>query len=99
MDKILITLAEVSKTAQEVRRLNTQMDQQLMQMRKDMDVLANTWVSPASDTIRTRFHQMAPIFQNYRDIVNSYATFLDHTVTSYENVETNINQQASSFQS
>lgn len=98
MEGIQITLAQVSNTAQEVRRMNSQMEQQLQQMRTHMNQLASTWQSPAAETIRAKFNGMTPIFDNYRDIVESYAKFLDQTVMSYESVEQAIAQNAASFQ-
>lgn len=98
MEGIHITLAEVSKTAGEVRRYNTQLENQLLEMRKAMNQLSSTWQSPAAETIRSKFNGMMPIFENYKEIVESYAKFLDHTVTSYEATERNIQQNAASFQ-
>lgn len=98
MEGIRITLAEVSKTAGDVRRYNGQMDQQLQEIRKIMNQLTTTWQSPASEAIRAKLNGMVPIFENYRDIVESYAKFLDLTVTSYETTEQSIQQGASSFQ-
>lgn len=98
MEGIQITLAEVTRTAGEVRRQNAQLEQQLQEMRRIMNDLSATWQSPAAETIRARFNGMVPIFENYRDIIESYAKFLDTTVASYEATENNINQSAASFQ-
>ena len=86
MEQIHIELAEVTKTAQEVRRCNTQLEQELMTMRKYMNELQSTWNSPAAETIRAKFNHMVPIFENYV------------TVSGYETCENTINQNASSFQ-
>lgn len=98
MEGIRISLSEVSKTASDIRRLNEQMAQQLGQMRKSMNQLASSWQSPAAETTRSKFNGMVPIFENYKEIMNSYAQFLDNTVISYESVENSINQNAASFQ-
>lgn len=98
MEGIHISLQEVSKSAGALRAINEDMHQQLLEMRKVMNQLAASWQSPASETIRTKFNGMMPIFENYKAIVESYAKFLDHTVVTYETLEANINTNAGSFQ-
>lgn len=98
MENIMISSAEVTKAAVEMRRQNEQMMQELMEMKQIMNQLSATWQSPAAETIRSRFNGMVPIFENYHDIVEGYAKFLDHTVTVYEATENSIHQNASSFQ-
>lgn len=97
MEGIQIALAELTRTSGEVRRHNTELEQELLEMKRIMVELGATWQSPASDTIRARFLDMVPIFENYREIIESYAKFLDYTVTSYETTEQSINQSAASF--
>ena len=98
MEAIMISLAEVSKTSAQVRRLNSELMQELMEMKRVMNALASNWQSPAAETIRARFNGMMPIFENYRDIIENYAKFLDQTVAGYEATENNIQQSAASFQ-
>lgn len=98
MEQLQISLADVSNTAQRIRHINQDLDQTLQQMRQIMNQLATSWQSPAAETIRTKFNGMTPIFQNYKDIVDSYAKFLDATVVSYETIENSMQQNASSFQ-
>ncbi|PKM57237.1 MAG: WXG100 family type VII secretion target, partial [Firmicutes bacterium HGW-Firmicutes-3] len=40
---------------------------------------------------------LAPKFNNYREIIESYARFLDTTVASYRETETMINNNANAF--
>lgn len=98
MENIMISLADVTKTAAEMRRHNEQMMQELYEMKQIMNQLSANWQSPAAETIRSRFNGMIPIFENYREIVEGYAKFLDHTVTVYESTENSIQQNAASFQ-
>lgn len=98
MENIMISLADVTKTAAEMRRHNEQMMLELTEMKQIMNQLSANWQSPAAETIRARFNGMVPIFENYRDVVEGYAKFLDHTVTVYEATENSIHQNASSFQ-
>lgn len=97
MEQLQISLAEVTQTANKIRTINQQLNENLQMMNRQMRELESWWQSPASSTIRTKFNSMLPTFENYRLIIEAYAKFLDHTVTTYETLETTINQQASSF--
>lgn len=97
MDQIQITLAEVTQTAVQVRHCNIQLYENLLAMRKQMNDLEQAWQSPAAQSIREKFNGMLPTFENYREIIDIYAKFLDQTVSAYEQIETAMQQQASSF--
>ncbi|MDX8360749.1 pore-forming ESAT-6 family protein [Cytobacillus sp. IB215316] len=94
---INISLGEVSKTAGTIRNINQSLNLRLEDIKKEMNNLASTWQSDASETIRSNFNALAPKFENYREIVESYAKFLDNTVQNYNTAETNINSNASAF--
>ncbi|MFB9277190.1 pore-forming ESAT-6 family protein [Cohnella cellulosilytica] len=96
-DGINISLGEVSKTANTIRTLNTALSTKLDEIKKEMNGLASTWQSDASNTIRNNFNALAPRFEEYQAVVDSYAKFLDITVTNYDNTETQINNNASAF--
>jgi WXG100 family type VII secretion target len=98
IEGIKITLGEVSRTSQTIRSLNTQLSARLDDMKKEMDALAGAWQSDASNTIRGNFNKLTPKFEEYKRIIDSYAKFLDDTVTTYDRVETTINNNASAFQ-
>lgn len=97
VEGIHISLDQVSKTAGTVRTINTSLDSRLQDIKKQMNDLAQTWQSDASNTVRERFNALLPKFENYKSIIESYAKFLDSTVTNYNAVETHINSNASSF--
>ncbi len=98
MEAIMISLAEVSRTSSQMRRYNSELMQELLEMKRIMNALATNWQSPAAETIRSRFNGMMPIFENYRNIIENYAKFLDQTVAGYEATEQTIQQSAASFQ-
>ena len=62
-----------------------------------MNQLSAYWQSPASEKLRSRFHAMMPVFDSYKTIVESYAKFLDQTVTTYQAMESSLNASAESF--
>ncbi|WP_338470828.1 pore-forming ESAT-6 family protein [Niallia sp. XMNu-256] len=94
---INISLAEVTKTAQTIRTLNQSLSEKLTEIKKEMNNLQQPWQSDASNTIREKFNALAPKFDNYEQVINSYATFLDTTVQRYNEAETAINNNASQF--
>jgi len=96
-DGIQISLAEVTKTASAIRTLNTALAARLDDIKKEMNSLATSWQSDASNTIRNNFNALAPRFEEYQSVVESYAKFLDMTVSSYDAAETQINNYASAF--
>jgi len=97
VDGIKISLGEVSKTAGQIRTLNQNLATTLEEIKKEMNALSATWQSDASNTIRGNFNALAPRFEEYRQVVDSYAKFLDNTVTNYNTAETAINNNASAF--
>ena len=99
MDRIHISLAEVSDCAGRIRNCNQQMYEQLNNMKKEMNATNASWLSEAGETIRTRFNQFASRFDIQKEIIDSYAKFLDMTVSSYDSLETAINTNASGMQS
>ena len=97
VEGIRISLGEVTKTAGAIRSINDNLSIRLDEIKKEMNNLANTWQSDASNTIRENFNALAPKFEEYKQIVDSYAKFLDATVANYDSAETAINSNASAF--
>jgi WXG100 family type VII secretion target len=98
VEGIKISLAEVTGTANHLRNLNTSLDGELQGIKKAMNSLTQTWQSDASTTIQEKFNSLAPRFQDYKTVIDSYVKFLEETVKSYESTESSINSSASSFQ-
>lgn len=97
VEGINISLAEVTKTAQTIKTLNKSLSSRLEDIKKEMNGLEGNWKSDSSETIRSKFNGLAPKFENYEQIINSYAVFLEKTVTGYNEAETAINNNASQF--
>ncbi|MDQ0194707.1 pore-forming ESAT-6 family protein [Paenibacillus wynnii] len=94
---INISLPEVSNTAGTLRSINESLSARLQEIKNEMNGLAATWQSEASNTIREKFKGMEPRFEEYKNVITSYATFLDNTVKGYESAESSINSNASQF--
>jgi len=97
VEGINISLAEVTKTADNLKKINKVLTQKLEEVKKEMDNLASSWQSDASNTIRNNFNAFAPRFEEYRSVVESYADFLNLTVQEYNSTENAINSNASAF--
>lgn len=97
VEGIKISLNEVTSTANQIRTLNNNLAARLEDIKREMNALSSTWNSDASNTIRSNFNALQPKFENFREIVTSYATFLDQTVNSYNSAEDAINNNASAF--
>lgn len=98
MADIKISLDDVSHSASQLRSLNASMDEQLLTMKNEMNALDASWVSDASQEIRTHFNMFAARFEKERERIEEYARFLDLTVESYEALESSITSNASGMQ-
>ena len=99
MNGIRIATSDVSDTAAKIRNLNAGIYDILQKMKADMDSLNGTWVSDGGEEIRNRFHMFATRFETQRQIIDSYADYLDLAAAQYDSVESVIAGNASSMQS
>ena len=95
---IRISFDEVTEAAAKIRRLNESIYDSVQAMQRQMEQLDGTWVSQGSQEIRERFALFAGRFEQQREVIESYADFLDMTVLSYETLETTIHANASQLQ-
>ena len=95
---INISLDQVLETARTIKTLNNQLSVRLDEIKKEMNSLQSTWQSEASNTIITNFNKLESKFQDYKNVIDSYGTFLESTVDSYTQTESSINNNASEFQ-
>ena len=94
---INISFAEVTSIASKISELNISLNQRLIDIKQAVINLENTWESEASQTIRTKMEGMQSRFDEYKEIVDSYADFLNKTVAAYEDAENKLQTYASSF--
>ncbi|MEG0163907.1 pore-forming ESAT-6 family protein [Anaerorhabdus sp.] len=97
MDDIKISLNEVSECVGQLRNLGNQIYDHLQLIKKEMDSLNGSWISESGETIRGKFTIFSNRFVQQREVIQSYATFLDLTVSSYDSLENTINANASNF--
>lgn len=98
MSEIKITVDDVILCANEIRKYNNKLDEVLSFVKKTMNDLNAVWESDASKTLQERFNQFALRFIDESEEIENYARYLDYTASSYDSLETTLNNNASSFE-
>ncbi|MBR3202635.1 MAG: pore-forming ESAT-6 family protein [Solobacterium sp.] len=98
MDNLKISLGQVSDCAAKIRSCNNEMFEDLSRIRKEMDNTSVSWMSDGAEAIRSRFNQFASRFEQQKELIDTYARFLDRTVESYDSLETTITSNAQGIQ-
>ena len=96
-DGIQISTQVLLETADKVRTINNTLDTKLADINKNMNDLEATWKSDAATDIRAAMNALKPRFEEYKNVVESYAKFLATTAQSYETTESAIQNNASAF--
>lgn len=96
-DSIQISTQVLLDTAEKVRNINNTLDSKLADINKSMNDLEATWKSDAASDIRAAMNAMKPRFEEYKNVVESYAKFLVNTAQSYKFTESAIQTNASAF--
>lgn len=96
-DSLDISLPEVSNTAVAIRSCNGNIQDNLGNIKTQMNQLVNSWSSPAGESIRNRFNELDETFANHYEKISNYATFLDTTVDAYTDMEQQLTNSADSF--
>lgn len=96
-DGIQISTQVLMDTAEKVRTINGTLDSKLAEINKNMNDLEATWKSDAATDIRAAMNALKPRFEEYKNVVESYAKFLVSTAQSYESTESAIQNNASAF--
>lgn len=96
-DGIQISTQVLLDTADKVRTINNTLDSKLADINKNMNDLEATWKSDAASDIRAAMNALKPRFEEYKNVVESYAKFLVNTAQNYESTESGIQSTASAF--
>lgn len=96
MPDIKITFEEVRGKTKQIRSHNEKLTDTLQQIKSAINALEAEWTSDTSDTIRSKITAMQPKFDTYREVIESYAKFLDNTVAKYESTEGTLQSNAAS---
>lgn len=97
-NSIRISLPEVSNIASEIRADNRQLDEKLSYVKRIMNELNSVWLSNGEETLLQRFNKFSSRFIEESQIIESYAQFLDDTVSQYDSLESTFVANASNFE-
>lgn len=98
MANIRISLAEVQEASNRIRNLNASIYDLLQKMKADMNSLDTSWVSDSGNEIRSRFQMFSNRFETQKEVIDSYAGFLDLVVSTYDTNESTMSSNASGIQ-
>lgn len=96
-DSIKVSTQVLNSTATKIRKNNAAMDAALQDINKTMNNLESSWKSDAASDIRANMNALKPRFEQYKQVIESYAQFLDRTANDYEVTESTIQTNAGSF--
>lgn len=96
---IQITLGEVSGIANTIRSLNSSMTACLDEIHSLMRASTDYYDSDDGQTIRTNFDATSAHFEEYRSVIDSYAKFLDDTVSALGSAQSSNTANADMFKS
>ena len=97
MDGIKVQLSALSDAASTLRARNAALYDLCQQMKKQMNDLSSIWMSDGSEMIRMKFMSFSSQFENSREVIEQYASFLDRAFASYDHIESTITTNAASF--
>lgn len=81
--------------ADKMRQFNNALNEVLGQFQAKINSLTNVWVGDAQSELVQQFtNKLYPRFQEYYDVINSYADYLITTAESYEAAEETLIGQA-----
>ncbi len=98
-NNIRITLPEVADCAAQIRKCNSDLDTILSYVSRIMNELDAVWLSDGEAMLLSRFRKFSGRFIDESEVIESYAWFLDNTVTDYDSLESTITANASNFSS
>ena len=97
MDQINISLVEVSNIAAQIRSYNASLDDILSQVNRMMNELNSCWESAGEERLLSAFQKFSARFIEESEVLESYANFLDMTVSDYDSLESTIVANAANF--
>lgn len=98
MNGINISLQEITDSASRITTLNSNLHETLQNMKKEMNMLNDSWISDAArETIR-KFNLVSLRFDKQKEVIDAYTKFLLLTVSSYDSLESTITANASGMQ-
>lgn len=97
MATLKVSTQVLKDTSSKVRECNEKLDEALQEINNKMQSLEASWKSDAASDIRAAMNALKPRFVEYKEVISSYAKFLNDTADTYEQLETTVQNNANSF--
>ena len=97
MANVRITFEEVRQVAGRIRTHNENLYNTLETIKNEINKLEADYTSDTSDTIRSKINGMEPKFITYKEVIESYAKFLDNAANQWEQNVAASNANANQF--
>lgn len=94
MDSITITLEDLTASANEIKSINSNMQDTVADMNAVIKEVTEYWQSDASDTFNAKFTSFMRVFDDCKQAIDNYAKFLDDTVSAYQAADAAIKNAA-----
>ena len=97
MSQIYVNYGSFSGWSEKIRRRNTELLNNLKEIKNLIHSLSGEWESDSATAIREKIAGMEPRFQQYYDVVENYAIFLTNTANEYMGTERTNTSNANRF--
>lgn len=94
MDSITVTLEDLTSSANEIKSVNSNMQETVSEINSVIREITEYWQSEASNTFNAKFTSFMRVFDDCKKAIDNYAKFLDDTVAAYEAADAAINNAA-----
>lgn len=93
MSKLTITLPELKKYSDEIRKYNVELDDILSNCLSSMNELSSVWQSEGAETIIERFKKFSSRFTLESDTIEEYCKFIELVASSYDSINSTITKE------
>lgn len=90
MAEFRVTPQTLLQTAGKIRGIDSKFNSTMGEIENRMRMLKNEWESEAATGFMNRFLGLKDNFENYSQVIKSYASFLEKASESYSTSERNI---------
>ncbi len=97
MATMYVNYGSFESWASKIRNSNETLRNYLEEIRKTITSLESTHISDSAITTREKINGMQSIFNQYYDVVDTYARFVRNTGESYRAIEDILNDSANQF--
>lgn len=95
--QIIINWKKFEEHAEGIDNKNKEMRKTLDDIQAKINSLKGDWESNSAETIRQKITNMSSRFENYQQVVSSYAKFIRNAAAQSKNLEGTLNSNASQF--